>query len=89
MSLHWNRHHIGEMVRMVHFIDKGLINNMEDLRYELERIKLSNKAGSLACRFSFLAHPQSVSEKDKMICENSDDDIELEMHRKKIGHCYL
>ena len=53
---HWNRHHADEVTRLVHYIDKGLITESEDLEYELEQIPLGNAAGSLARRFCFLSH---------------------------------
>ena len=53
---HWNRHHADEVTRLMHYIDKGLITEGEDLDYELEQIPLSKAAGSLARRFCFLSH---------------------------------
>ena len=40
----------------MHYIDKGLITEGEDLDYELEQIPLSKAAGFLARRFCFLSH---------------------------------
>lgn len=51
---HWNRHHIKEVSEIVMSIEKGLINNLTDLFYELDKVDKSNEAGSLSRRFSFL-----------------------------------
>jgi len=57
---HWNRHCVEDVARLVHYIDTGLMTNMEDLIYELGQIRLTNETGSLARRFSFLTYKQPV-----------------------------
>jgi len=51
---HWNRHHVKDIARLIHYIDKGLISNIEELGEEFEQIQLMNETGSLARRYSFL-----------------------------------
>jgi hypothetical protein len=78
----WNRHHIEEIARLVYRIDHGLIAHLEDLKYELEQIKLTNETGSLARRFSFIASISAMEDPE------SDNDIILEpcSENRRLGH---
>ncbi|HAT7956467.1 TPA: hypothetical protein GJ770_04010 [Legionella pneumophila] len=76
-SGHWNRHHAEEVGKVVMQIDKGLIRNTDELFAELEQIPLSNEAGSLARRLSFLL--KTALAPKPMIEENNAEDIEIKM----------
>jgi len=54
LFLHWARHHIEDIVRLVMRIDNGLITDAQDLLGELALIEPVNKVGSLSRRISFL-----------------------------------
>ena len=54
LYLHWARHHVEEVVRLVMRIDHGLITNAKDLLGELDLIEPVNQVGSLNRRISFL-----------------------------------
>ncbi|ASQ44729.1 DUF5617 domain-containing protein [Legionella clemsonensis] len=76
-SGHWNRHHAEEVGKVVMQIDKGLIRNTDELFAELEQISLSNEAGSLARRLSFLL--KTALAPKPMIEENNAEDMEMNM----------
>jgi len=86
VSGHWNRHHIGEVTRLVHYINQGLITSMEDLIYEIEQIKTPNTTGSLARRFSFLAHKES---KPRSHYLTSEDDEQCEAILPDEGYQFI
>ncbi|SFM07788.1 DUF5617 domain-containing protein [Legionella jamestowniensis] len=76
-SGHWNRHHAEEVGKVIMQIDKGLIRNTDELFAELEQIPLSNEAGSLARRLSFLL--KTAFTPKLMIEENDTEDMEMKM----------
>lgn len=76
-SGHWNRHHAEEVGKVVMQIDKGLIRNTDELFAELEQIPLSNEAGSLARRLSFLL--KTALTPKPMIEESDTEDMEMKM----------
>ncbi|KTD16177.1 DUF5617 domain-containing protein [Legionella jordanis] len=76
-SGHWNRHHAEEVGKILMQIDKGFITNADELFAELEQIPLSNEAGSLARRLSFLL--KTAFTPKLMIEENDTEDMEMKM----------
>nr|HAT8713573.1 hypothetical protein [Legionella jordanis] len=76
-SGHWNRHHAEEVGKILMQIDKGFITNTDELFAELEQIPLSNEAGSLARRLSFLL--KTALTPKPMIEESDTEDMEMKM----------
>lgn len=54
ISVHWNRNHSEEVVKLEFLIDNGIITNLDDLLAEIEAINLKNPAGCLGKRSMFL-----------------------------------
>ena len=53
-ALNWNLNHVDEIMQIVHSIDHGVINNVDDLLARLCDVPIQNYAGSLAKRISFI-----------------------------------
>ena len=54
VHLHWNRHHVKEVVSLVRKIDLGEIQNLDTLIEHMNKIPLKNPAGSLARRMELI-----------------------------------
>jgi hypothetical protein len=80
VTFHWNRHHTARVVAIVN--EMNTYRHPDELIAKLANIRMTNKCGSLARRFTFLSHHPSRVKPGiprEALSEYSGADVEVEL----------